>query len=86
MNPEENPTEVKVKQTIRPFTEKAANESYLFHVSIRAWLAMLFSVTVCYMGLKALEVKEPLYSLAVASVGFYFGGQANKRALPNERS
>ncbi len=85
--PDENPTDTaKPKPNFRPFTEKSAADSFIFHVSIRAWLAMLFSVTVCYMGLKALEVKEPLYSLSVASVGFYFGGQANKRPMPNERS
>lgn len=48
-------------------------DSNLCGVSVRAWLAMLFSVTVCAMALGGIEVKEPLYTLAATACAFYFG-------------
>lgn len=52
-------------------------ESHLFNVSVRAWIALIVIVTVCYMAISLIEVKEPLYSISLLTVGFFFG-QATK--------
>lgn len=54
-------------------------DSKLFGVSIRAWLSIIFTLTVCAMALLGMETKEPLYTLASLAVGFYFG-QKNQAA------
>lgn len=59
-------------------TEKPGSESVLFRVSVRAWISIMLTVTVCYMGLKSIEVKEPLYTLATIAIGFYFGRQSSQ--------
>lgn len=59
---------------IRKFlTESSLGESFAFGVSVRAWIALSLVWTVCYMAIKSTEVKEPLYSLSLLAVGFYFG-------------
>lgn len=52
-------------------------DSQLVGVSVRAWLAILLTITVCVMALLTLKVEEPLYTLATIALGFYFG-QKNK--------
>lgn len=64
-------------------TEKALNHQYvgdskIFNVSIRGWIATFVVATVCAMGLIQIEVKEPLYTLSVAIVSFYFGQNLKK--------
>lgn len=73
----------------------AGDSSQLFGVSIRAWLAVILTATVCLTTaasvvgvaivavkagdtskLTALTIGEPLYSMAVAALGFYFGQKA----------
>lgn len=54
-----------------------SDDSTLFGVSIRAWLAVLLTVTICAMSVLTLEIKEPLYTLGGLAIGFYFG-QKNK--------
>lgn len=61
-------------------TEKALGESFAFGVSVRAWIVLTVVSTVCYMALEGIEVKEPLYSIALFSVGFYFSRQPSSRA------
>ena len=58
-------------------TDQAPNDSQLIGVSVRAWLAIMLTITVCVMALLALKVEEPLYTLATIALGFYFG-QKNK--------
>ena len=58
-------------------TDQAPNDSQLIGVSVRAWLAILLTITVCVMALLTLKVEEPLYTLATIALGFYFG-QKNK--------
>lgn len=71
-------------------TESSLGESFAFGLSVRAWIALSLVWTVCYMAIYQLEVKEPLYSLALLAVGFYFGQrpnqptQAKKETLPND--
>jgi hypothetical protein len=47
--------------------------SKLFNVSIRGLLALMTTATVCTMGFVGSTVEEPLYTLAVGIIGFYFG-------------
>lgn len=61
------------------------DDSKLIGVSVRAWLAILFSVTVCAMALGGMEVKEPLYTLAATACAFYFG-QKNQNPSPRVNS
>lgn len=49
------------------------------HVSLRGVLATLVVLTVCFMSLYGLEVKEPLYTLSAMTVGWYFGRQPQKK-------
>ena len=49
------------------------NESSIFGVSVRGWLAVIVVLTVCLMSYFGLEVKEPLNSIALLSIGYYFG-------------
>jgi len=48
-------------------------ESQLVGISIRAWLAILLTVTVCVMSGFSLKIVEPLYTAFLLSLGFYFG-------------
>jgi|GEM_PF-3088871 len=63
-------------------------DSTIGNVSVRAWLAVMLTATVCLMNIGAiaaqifhaaqaaqfvLEIKEPLYSGWLLSLGFYFG-------------
>lgn len=48
-------------------------ESELLGVSVRAWLAVLMTVTVCVMSAWQVEVSEPLYSGFLFGIGFYLG-------------
>ena len=66
-------------------TETKVPDSSFMGVSIRAWIALILTSTVCFMNLISifkgvgfvLEIKEPLYSGWLLSLGFYFG-QKNK--------
>lgn len=53
--------------------KRKARESHILSVSIRGIIVLMLVGTVCYMGLKALKVEEPLYSLVFLAVGYYFG-------------
>lgn len=53
--------------------ETPKEDSRLFGVSIRGWLAVVLTVTICGMSAFTLEVKEPLYTLGGLAIGFYFG-------------
>ena len=70
-------------------TDQPAQDSRLLGVSVRAWLAIMLTATVCAMNLISLwpqlngaaafvfKIEEPLYSGWLLSLGFYFG-QKNK--------
>jgi hypothetical protein len=47
--------------------------SHMFGVSIRGWLAVLAITTVCVCNVMKIEVMEPLYTLSVAIIAFYYG-------------
>jgi hypothetical protein len=56
----------------------SSGDSKVFNVSIRGWIALFVVSTVCAMGLTQIEVKEPLYTLSVAIVSFYYGQNLKK--------
>lgn len=49
------------------------------HISVRGMIVCLVVLTVCFMSVYGLEVKEPLYTLSAMTVGWYFGRVPNKR-------
>jgi hypothetical protein len=63
-------------------TTKVNRESHILNLSVRGFLTILVTATVCYMGLRAVKVEEPLYSMSFLCLGYYFG-QAN-RLNPNQ--
>ena len=48
-------------------------QSQVWSISIRGWLALMLTITVCVMSGVGVEVIEPLYSMALLALGFYFG-------------
>ena len=65
------------------------DDSRVFGVSVRAWLVLMVCGTVCagylttlvmayLQGELIIEIKEPLYSIAVGAVAYYFGQSKNK--------
>lgn len=52
-------------------------ESKLFGVSLRGWIAASIVITVCGMSAFGIEIKEPLYTLVISAVSFYFGKMSN---------
>jgi len=53
-------------------------ESKLFGVSIRGWIAVVLIQTVCVMSVLKIAIVEPLYSMALLAIGFYFGQKDKK--------
>ena len=54
-------------------SEPIQGQSRLFGVSIRGWLAVMMTFTVCVLAPTKIEVKEPLYSGFLMGLGFYLG-------------
>lgn len=59
----------------------ATDHSTIAGVSVRAWLAILTTATVCGMSMGGIKVEEPLYTLVGMIIGFYFA-QNNKPKTP----
>lgn len=49
------------------------DESKILGVSTRFWLAFILVYTVCLMAIWGNKVEEPLYTIAISAVSFYFG-------------
>lgn len=72
-------------EDITTFTDKPEPESKLGRISIRGWIALILTATVCLISLQAfifavaritgveIKVEEPLYSAFLIALGFYFG-------------
>jgi len=59
---------------VEPVARNTGNgDSRILFVSVRGWLALLAIATVCAMGIMEKTVTEPLYTLSVAIVSFYYG-------------
>lgn len=52
-------------------------ESKLWGVTIRGWLAVTLVVTVCAQSLLKIDVKEPMYTLVIMAVSFYLGSKSS---------
>ena len=52
-------------------------ESKLLGISLRGWLSLLVTLTVCLMSSSGVKIEEPLYSLSIMTIGFYFGQKTN---------
>ena len=74
MNEEDKLNEVEPNKENPP----ASDNSSIFGVSIRGWIAMVVVATICLMSGLKIDIKEPLYTLAGLIVGFYFGQNPKK--------
>lgn len=57
------------------------DESKIYGVSMRGWLALLITATVCSMSLIKIKVDEPLYTLCTVAIGFYFGQKTGQSGV-----
>ena len=48
-------------------------DSRIFGISARGWIAIIIVGTICGMSACGVEVKEPLGSALLITLGFYFG-------------
>lgn len=55
------------------------DESKIFGVSVRAFIAILVTMTICTMALMALKVTEPFYSISLFVIGFFFGQKTQSK-------
>lgn len=53
------------------------DESKIFGVSVRAFIAIIVVFTLCYMTLEQLKIVEPFYTICTFVIGFFFGQKAN---------
>lgn len=66
--PEEQPTQN------QPPSPKQYDQSQLLGVSVRGWLAIMLTFTVCLLSFfPGMKVEEPLYSGFLIGLGFYLG-------------
>lgn len=66
------------KNEISVENNQNTDTSTIWGVSLRGWIALIVVLTVCVMSGLAIEIKEPLYTLAGLIVGFYFGQNQKK--------
>ncbi len=57
-------------------------ESQFLSVSIRGWITVIVVTTVCGMEVFKIGISEPLYSMSLIIVGFYFGQKAKPTTQP----
>ncbi len=65
-------------QEIATASESEGTTSVAFGISIRAWLSLFLVWTICAMSVLRIEVTEPLYSMGLLALGFYFGQKGPK--------
>ena len=53
--------------------ETLQNESKLFGVSVRGWLAVMVVFTICVMSMMQLAIPDPLANMGSMALGFYLG-------------
>ncbi len=58
---------------------KETPDSQLFNVSVRAWLVIVLTATICAMSIIGKEVQEPLYGIGYLAIGYYFGQKTVKK-------
>ncbi len=58
---------------VRLAEEPKKAESAFLGISIRAWLALIIISTTCLLAGIGRSIEEPLYSMSIAALSFYFG-------------
>lgn len=53
-------------------------ESTIFGMSLRGIIALIIVVTACSISAYGNEIKEPLYTVFIAAVSYYFGQKTSK--------
>jgi hypothetical protein len=48
-------------------------ESKIFGISVRALIAVIVTITICGMSIFHVEIVEPMYSIGIFVIGFFFG-------------
>jgi hypothetical protein len=56
----------------------SGTESSFFGVSVRAWVTLAIVLTGCAMALMKMEIVDPMYSLLLIVLSFYFGQKSAK--------
>lgn len=49
------------------------DESKVFGVSVRAFLAIIIVMTACAMTIYQIKIVEPFYSIVLFVIGFFYG-------------
>ena len=49
------------------------DESKIFNMSVRAFIALLITGTLCFMSLLDLKITEPMYTVVTFVLGYFFG-------------
>ncbi len=52
---------------------KMNDESMIFGMTVRGFIVMMITMTLCTMTLGQMKIIEPFYSICVFVIGFYFG-------------
>jgi hypothetical protein len=63
----------------KPKPDRENRNSAIMGVSLRGWIALMITATVCVMSLIQRDIKEPLYTLAGLVIGFYFAQSQQKK-------
>ena len=58
-------------------------ESQFLGISVRGWLAIMITATLCTTTLMTIQVNEPFKSIAVVVLGFYFGQKQKEKENGN---
>ena len=53
--------------------QETGEQSHILRISVRAWVCVLLTLTVCIMSALQVKVEEPLYTLVGTAIGWYFG-------------
>lgn len=61
------------KKEVTQVPNGTQGSSTIFGASVRSWLALILTITVCGMGVAGVKVEEPLYTMACLALGAYFG-------------
>lgn len=55
------------------------NESKFLGVTVRGWIAITLTLTVCVMSVFKIKVDEPMYTLVIMAVSFYLGSKTTPK-------
>lgn len=64
---------------------KSEQESKMFGVTIRGWIAIEVVTVVCVMSLLKIKVEEPVYTLVISVCSFYMGSKMSTMVKQGEK-